>query len=348
MQKDHSKEILLVTFPVDLGNRTYEKNLHKLFGDRMDFFRFAAQHVDELDNGINYGRSIRDRLLSIFSLRRALGFYTEADKRVLFHGLSPAFLSYGSWNSKNTAILLDWTRLLYPSVLGGKIKKNWLFYLHRSVLRKCPKILCMTEAVKNNLLDYYGIPSHQLFKVPAPFNIEIIDIYPRPTPNKPRVLFVGGDLKRKGGDILLDNWEKALKGKCILTMLTNDQTADIEGVNYRPGIKYGTSEHRKIFEESDILILPTKIDSYPQAIGEAAAAGLAVITTRFALGASEVVLNNISGYVEDTQYGCLEKLINLIENKDRIDQFKRAGYEHMHSTFSNGMIQKSYLKVLEI
>lgn len=342
----HKKKILLVTFPVDLGNRTYEKNLHKLFNDEMDFFRFAAQHVDELDKGINYKRSIRDRLFSIAALRKILRQYSRSDEHVLFHGLSPAFLSYGAWNPKKTAILLDWTRLLYPSVLGGEIKKNWLFYLHRKVLRKCPKILCMTEAVMNNLIEYYGIPSSQLYKVPAPFDVENLDMYPRLTPKIPRVLFVGGDLKRKGADILLENWPKLLRGKCELNMLTNDHAANIEGVNFRPGIKYGTDEHRKIFRENDILILPTKMDSYPQAIGEAAAAGLAVITTKFALGATEVILNGISGYVEDTSESCLQRLIELIADSSLIDQYKLAGYKHMHSQFSNNSINKKYLEII--
>jgi len=341
-----TKDILLVSFPVDLGNRTYEKNLHKLFVNDMDFFRFAAQHVDQLDSGINYKRSIRDRLLSVVSLKNKLRQYRKKNKKVLFHGLSPAFLSFGSWKPTNAAILLDWTRSLYPSILGKSVEKNWLFRLHRHVLKKCPKILCMTDAVMNNLVTFYEVPSGQLFKVPAPFDVENIDIFPRPTPAIPRVLFVGGDLKRKGGDILLANWTKLLKGKCELSMLTNDQAANIPGVNFLPGIKYGTEEHRKVFYENDILILPTRIDSYPQAIGEAAAAGLAVITTKFALGASEVVIDGVSGFVDDDQESCLNSLVKLIGDPGLIDQFKIEGYKYMHSRFSNESIRKSYLDII--
>lgn len=89
------KKILLVTFPVDLGNRTIETNLHNLFSPDMDFFRFAAQHANELDMGVDYKRSIRDRLFSIHSLRKALRPYVHENNTVLFNGLSPAFLSYG-------------------------------------------------------------------------------------------------------------------------------------------------------------------------------------------------------------------------------------------------------------
>jgi glycosyltransferase involved in cell wall biosynthesis len=340
------KNILLVTFPVDLGNRTIESNLHDLFSNDMDFFRFASQHANELDKGINYSRSVRDRLFSIYSLRKALRPYVRANGTVLFNGLSPAFLSYGSWRPENTAIVFDWTRLLYPSVLGAEIKKDWVFYLHRHVLRACPKILCWTDAIMNNLQEHYGVKPSQLYKVPAPFLVENFDIPPRPTPNIPRVLFVGGDLKRKGGDILLENYQTLLKSRCQLTMMTNDQAANIEGINFQSGIRYGTAAHKNIYEENDILVLPTRIDAYPQVIGEAAAAGLAVITSRFALGASEVVLNGVSGYVTETQQGCIDSLVNLLNTPVLIDEFKAAGYRHMHAKFSREQIKKQYLEVL--
>jgi glycosyltransferase involved in cell wall biosynthesis len=342
-----NKNILLVTFPVDLGNRTIETNLHDIFRDEMDFFRFAAQHAHELDRGVDYKRSIRDRLFSIYSLRKALRPYVHSNGTIIFNGLSPAFLSYGSWRPKNTAIVFDWTRLLYPSVLGTEIKRDWVFHLHRHVLQKCPKILCWTDAIMNNLQEHYGVNASQLYKVPAPFMVEKLDIPPRPTPKVPRVLFVGGDLMRKGGDILLENFPKLLNSRCHLTMMTGNQAANIDGINFQPGIRYGTPAHRKIYEENDILVLPTRIDAYPQVIGEAAAAGLAVITTKFALGASEVILNGVSGYVSETQQGCIDKLVILLNSLDLIDEFKMAGYRHMHTKFSREQIKKQYLRILE-
>jgi glycosyltransferase involved in cell wall biosynthesis len=337
---------LLVTFPIDLGNRTYEKNLHKLFETDMDFFQFAGQHVDELDKGIDYPRSVKDRILSIRSLRNRVKLCMKENGNVVFHGLSPAFLSFGSWKPQNTSILLDWTRLLYPWVLGKKMNKNWLFYLHRYVLNRCPKIMCMTQAVFDNLVEHYKIDPNQLFKVPAPFDVMALNISPRPTPLVPRVLFVGGDLKRKGGDVILKNINRLIKANCVISMLTNDESANVDGVTFLSGLKYGTKAHRQVFEDNDILILPTKLDSYPQAIGEAAAAGLAVITTKFALGASEVVINNISGYIVDDQQACIDALLSLLSNTQLIDDFKNAGYDHMHSKFSNQSVKQSYLDII--
>jgi len=197
-----------------------------------------------------------------------------------------------------------------------------------------------------NLERIYGIEKSRLFKVPAPFLVEQLDIPPRPTPAKPRVLFIGGELKRKGGDVLLQGWAHSLRDRCTLTMVTNDPSADIEGVHFLPGVKYGSAIHKKTFEEHDILILPTRMDAYPQVIGEAAAAGLAVITTKYALGAKEVIKDGVTGYIADTPEASIEFLSELLNNRHLIDLFKKKGYERMHQKFNRAAIRAGYLSVL--
>lgn len=341
------KNLLLVTFPVDLGNRTLESNQHFIFKDEMDFFRFASKHADSIDTSrVPVIMSLMYRIQSAFKLRRIVRKYTKAGKIVLFNGLSPALFSFGAWNPGQTAIVFDWTRTLYTEVQGKEVKRNWIFKLHQKVLKSCPKFLCWTDAIRQNLTNVYGVDKDSVHKVHAPFLVEKLNIYPRPTPSIPRVLFIGGELKRKGGDVLLNGWTELLKGKCELTMMTNDQAANIEGINFLPGVKYGTDTHYKTYQENDILILPTRIDAYPQVIGEAAAAGLAVITTKFALGAREVIVDGESGYIADSPEHSIELLSKLLADRILIDQFKFKGYQLMHSKFSKDSIKESYLNVL--
>jgi glycosyltransferase involved in cell wall biosynthesis len=346
MPKELLKDTLLVTFPVDLGNRTLESNQHEIFKNDMDFFRFAEKHAGKVDlGGASISSSLAYRFQSSLALRKIVKKYTDRGRKVLFNGLSPALFSYGAWKPKQTAIVFDWTRTLYPSVLGQTIEKNWIYKLHRKVLCDCPKFLCWTDAIKNNLSKVYGVKEKYLFKVPAPFLVEKLDMAPRPTNKEPKVLFVGGDLKRKGGDILLKAWPE-LKDQCSLTMMTNNPAAAIDGINFLPGVQYGTSFHKRTFEEHDILILPTKIDAYPQVIGEAAAAGLAVITTKFALGAKEVIENGITGFIADSPEESIQQLKRLLKDRNLIDDFKRKGYERMHREFNKEKIRQGYLGIL--
>lgn len=340
------KRNLMITFPVDLGNRTLESNLLEIFSDDLDFYCFASQHAENTGSGqISLSKSIWYRINSAFTLRRLVRKYTRAGKTVFFHGLSPALFSFGVWNPQQAVIAVDWTRNLYPSALGEPTDKNLLFKLHSRILRKCPKILCWTDAVRDNLHQIYGVDKSYLFKAPMPFLIDNLSFPHRITPQKPRVLFVGGDLKRKGGDLVLESWN-SLRERISLTMMTNDVLANVEGVNFLPGVKYGSEAHTKAFEEHDILILPTKIDGYPQVVGEAAAAGLAVITTKYALGAKEVIIDGKSGYITESSEECIERLWSLLDEHALIDSFKKAGSELMRRKFSQKLIRQTYLDII--
>lgn len=343
------KDILLVTFPVDLGNRTLESNQHSIFKEDMDFYRFAEEHSYDIDRGrVSLTKSVIYRLMSMYKLRKTVRRYSKQNKLILFNGLSPAVFSFGAWRPERTAIVFDWTRTLYPSILGHKIKKDIVFAIHKAVLGRCLKFLCWTDAIKNNLQDIYGIKEGILYKVPAPFLVEKLSMAPRPTPKRPRVLFIGGDFERKGGDVLIEGFrERRLKEKCTLTMVTNHTCGNLEAVKFLKGVKYGSEAHRVIFEEHDILVLPTRMDAYPQVIGEAASAGLAVITTQFALGAAEVIIDGFSGFIAGSPEECLELLTNLLDNHEKIDSFKSRGYQLMHDRFSKDSIRKSYFEVLE-
>lgn len=343
-----SNKNLFITFPVDFGNQTLEANLMEMFSNKMDFFRFASDHAEQTQKKkITLYESILYRLKSTVSLRRRVHETSKKDGFLLFQNLSPALFSYGKWKGEKTIIVLDWTRTLYSDVYSGKIKKGIIFYAHKKIFKKCNKIMCWTDASINNINRIYGIDKSKLYKVPAPFLIEKISILPRNTPIKPRVLFIGGDWFRKGGDVLLNAWKTRLSTKCELTILTSDKSLEIEGANIYTNIRYGTLEHKQIFEHNDILILPARFDAYPQVIGEAAAGGLAVVTTKFALGSPEIVLHGKSGYIAGSPEESIDYLINLLNNPSKIDDFKKEGYNLMQEKFSLEEIRKQYFKVIE-
>jgi len=147
-----NKKILLITFPVDLGNRTIESNFQNIFRNEMHFFRFAAQHAEAIDRGkIKRNQSILFRLLSIRKLRQKVKRSVKAGEFILFNGISPALFSFGIWTPSKTAITFDWTRTLYDQVLGKKINRGLVFNLHKLVLNHCKCLICWTDTVIQNL-----------------------------------------------------------------------------------------------------------------------------------------------------------------------------------------------------
>lgn len=343
MTQSEQQRFLLVTFPVDLGNRTYETNLNSLLGDCCENHRFAADQADNLEKGIDYRRNFRDRMRGAAKLRSIVKKATSQNKKILFHGISPALFSFGAWKRSQTCIIIDWTRCLYPRTLGVKKRRNMAWHAHRMVLNSCRKVLCMTQAARESVILDYEIDESRTCLVPAPFDLALLSMPPRKTPAYPRFLFMGGDLFRKGGDILIEAVKNGRIPHGVLTMATNDPSADIPGISYRSNIKFGTPEHRSLFESHDVFVLPTRMDSFPQVVGEAAAMGLTVITTKYALGAPHIIQNELSGYITENPAEIINLILRLREDPSKIDAMKNLIYHHMIQNFSKENIRASYL-----
>src|SRR5206468_3682262 len=93
-----------------------------------------------------------------------------------------------------------------------------------------------------------------------------------------RVLFVGGDFKRKGGPALLEVMRGPLAGWCELHVVTQAEVAPQPGVVVHRGLQANSPELLRLFATADIFVLPTMADCLAVVLMEATAAGLPVIT----------------------------------------------------------------------
>jgi glycosyltransferase involved in cell wall biosynthesis len=110
---------------------------------------------------------------------------------------------------------------------------------------------------------------------------------PRITCGRPRILFVGGRFEQKGGQLLLDALRPALGQTVDIDVVT---PADVPA---RPGLRLHRlrSEDPKLvelFQQADLLCLPTLQDASPWAVLEAMACGTPVIASELA-GIPEMV-----------------------------------------------------------
>src|SRR5690606_32186890 len=96
-------------------------------------------------------------------------------------------------------------------------------------------------------------------------------------PGPVRILFVGGEFDRKGGQHLLEAFEP-VKDRAELILMTESNVEPRDGVRVELGVRPGMDRFRELWEEADIFCLPTLGDCTPIALGEALAAGLPVIT----------------------------------------------------------------------
>jgi glycosyltransferase involved in cell wall biosynthesis len=342
-------KLLIITFPVDLGNLTLERNLLGIFEGRCDLtsYRFADRQSHSFENaGPNYKQNLRDRFRQCLSLRRAVRSAAADGRTILFHNISPALFSFGAWPSGRTFVVTDWTRKLNETP-EKRMSPPWLTRMHAKVLKSARGIICLTDAVKSSVVHNYGIDPSKVLRAHMPFDITRFAPSDFSVPARPRVLFIGGDLKRKGGDLLLESFPSKLRPYCDLTFVTNASTPDVDGVRFVRNLSYKDPRHAELLRSHDLLLLPTKQEGYPQVIGEAAAAGLAVVTTKYALGAPDVIIDGQTGFICESPEAAIDKASELVKSPAQIRPLKEQSRAHMEEHFSKEALAREYFAILD-
>ncbi|MGN6368380.1 MAG: glycosyltransferase family 4 protein [Phycisphaerae bacterium] len=176
--------------------------------------------------------------------------------------------------------------------------------LNRRVFSRAAHLVTWSDWVRQSLLHDYRIPTDHITVIPPgvdPARWEIHrDPPPAPSSDQPptplRLLFVGGEFNRKGGQLLLDAFRQSLHKNCRLDIVTRDpvDTAGLPNIHVHHGISANSPEMLARFANADLFILPTRGDMLALVIIEAMAASLPVITTR--VGAlPEAVIDNHTG-----------------------------------------------------
>jgi glycosyltransferase involved in cell wall biosynthesis len=341
-------KLLLVTFPVDLGNLTIEKSLIWLLNGLCDLtvFRFAERQSHSFATaGPNYKQNLRDRFRQALNLRLTVGSAVAEGRTVIFHAISPALFSFGAWPTNRVFIVTDWTRKLNETP-DKRMSSPWLTWIHSKVLNSVRGTICLTDAVRSSVIGDYGIDPSKVLRAHMPFDIAKFAPSDFLVPARPRILFIGGDLTRKGGDLLLERFPKKLRPYCDLTFVTNASTPAVDGVRFVRNLSYGDPRHADIVRSHDLLLLPTRQEGYPLVIGEAAAAGLTVVTTKYALGAPDVIVNGRTGYVCESPEAAIDKASELVKTPSQIRPLKEQSRAHMEEHFSKEALAREYCAIL--
>lgn len=346
------RKILLVTFPVDLGSTSFEKRFVEMFKSCSDIdlqvYRFSANqnhiHPKSIFT-IDYAKKFLGRIIDSRELQRAVRQANAEGRKVLFHGISPAVFAYPATQRNNSYIVTDWTRKLYASIWGHSGSPTWLTFIHKKILNSQKYVFGLTDAVISQIEKDYGVPKSRLKKVKLPFasDLDLFVSNPKRDDDEVRLLFVGGDFRRKGGDILLDWFTKNYRAGLQMTMLTRKIIEAHPEVSFVSNVQYGQAEHVEIFKNHDIFVLPTTCDAYPSVVGEAACAGLAVLTTTTALGSPEVVENNFNGYISSSPQDLIGKLNKLIGDKPHIERMKKNSRKLMEQKFEEKAVLNEYI-----
>jgi starch synthase len=181
------------------------------------------------------------------------------------------------------------------------------------------------------LREEYPSCATEIAVMPTPVELDSFDPawieerYTRATQTpgyQPRVLFVGGDFFRKGGDDLLSAWRDGQLGqKARLDLATS---AAIQfgplpvGVRVHTNITAHSPEWRALWRKADLFVLPTRDEAFGLVFQEAGAAGLPSIGTRIN-AVPELIDDGVSGLLvaPGDREGLTRALEHLIASADR-------------------------------
>jgi glycosyltransferase involved in cell wall biosynthesis len=173
-----------------------------------------------------------------------------------------------------------------------RLKRAW----YSRVFRGAAGIVSWSSWAADSLVNDYGVARDRILIAHPGAPASFFGIQRPPfCERKARILFVGGDFERKGGDVLLKAFEP-LADRAELTFVTDSAVPALPGVRREPGVRPGTDRLLRAYTEADIFVLPTRGDCTPVVLGEALAAGLPVVTTAVGSNA-ETVTDGLDGRI---------------------------------------------------
>jgi len=256
---------------------------------------------------------------------------------LFFHTQVPAILAQSWLRRIPSVVSLDATPLQYDQLgeaYGHREGALWIevqkWKLNRDCYRAAHRLVTWSCWAKQGLVRDYEVPPEKVTVIPPGVNP---DEWARPTARVARangspvkILFVGGNLERKGGLDLLEAF-RALRGPDVeLHLVTRDSTPAEPGVYVYGNMQPNSDALKQLYYQADIFCLPTKGDCLPMVLSEAGATGLPVVTTNIA-AIPEIVRDGTSGFVvpPGDVAALVTALRRLIENpRLRLEQGQAA------------------------
>jgi glycosyltransferase involved in cell wall biosynthesis len=234
--------------------------------------------------------------------RQALATVLNDIDGIFMHTTTLAPLSLDYFGKKPTILSTDGTplnkrdmRRAYGLRDQGRLSEYAKRAMHRKIFSAAAGLVAWSQWTKQSFVEDYGCREEDVAVITPGINLEEFSIGDR-NHELPRILFVGGDFERKGGDLLLDVFRKRLRGRAELILVTRGQVSSEPGVFVHRDVNANSKALQELYRTSDIFALPTRADCFSLVCMEAQAAGLPTISTRVG-GIPDVIKEGETGHL---------------------------------------------------
>ncbi len=207
------------------------------------------------------------------------------------HTQVPAILIPDVLRRIPTVVSLDATPIQYDELgehygheTSGARTEHLKWRANRSCFAAARAVVTWAEWTKRGLVDRYEVPADKITVIPPGVDSrKWTDTTERDGADDApvRVLFVGGDLVRKGGLILIDAVRR-LRGAGVaieLDLVTRDMVEPEPGIRVHHGLGPNSPGLIALYQRADVFCLPTFGDCLPMVLSEAGAVGLPLVST---------------------------------------------------------------------
>jgi glycosyltransferase involved in cell wall biosynthesis len=279
-------------------------------------------------------------LAGSFIARRAISSVLDQVDGLFVHTATIALLAADCFGRKPAVLSSDGTPinkrtmregygLPAESALGRRAKQAF----YRRVFRRAAGFVAWSEWTKTSLVEDYGCREEDVAVIPP--GTDLAEYAPGNRDHElPRILFVGGDFRRKGGELLLQVFRDRLRGRAVLELVTESEVPPEPGVTVHRGVAPNSEKLRQLYATCEVFALPTTADCYPVACLEALAAGMPLVTTRIG-GIPDMVREGETGHLIARGDGPAlgDALESLLEHPARRRAMGRAAREEASSRF---------------
>ncbi|MBL0055032.1 MAG: glycosyltransferase family 4 protein [Chitinophagaceae bacterium] len=253
----------------------------------------------------------------------------------------------------------------YPSfsgMAGYNIREG--IEMDKRAFENAAHCMVASEWTRQSAIRDYGIPVEKISVVPLGANLEAIPEnlnWKKPNSGTCRLLFIGVEWERKGGQIAMDTFDHLQKQgiAATLTIIGSVPPGYGEGMERRQGLtiipfldKHEPGDARKldeIYRNSDFLLLPTRAECAGVVFSEASAYGIPSVTTQTG-GVSSYVQEGINGFalpLTATAADYAARIRDLLDHPEQIRQLSDGSRKYYEENLNWDSWGKEFKAIVE-
>jgi len=199
-------------------------------------------------------------------------------------------------------------------------------FVESRVLKWADKLTTDSKTVKQEYEEKLGVNFEFLY---APLDISKFDELPSVSKIANQVMYIGRDSYEKGIDVLR-KIESEINGNVIYCTNVEWKEAMIK------------------LKESNLLVIPSRMESIPQVIKEAFFLQIPIVATNVG-GIPELIENNVNGLLVTSENSeeLLNKINELLANKEMSKRLSDAGYNFVMKNLTWEILLPKYIQFYE-